>query len=124
MQYAAVATQEALEDAKWYPDKLGEREMTVSLELSFAFDREQIIIASRVSVLAPALAASRTSTILAFPSMNLYASRISSRCSVAEFDQDKGTEESLSILHTAPTYKPCRWTYINQVRLQSQHLLA
>ena len=38
MQYAAVATQEALEDAKWYPDKLGEQEMTVSLEPSFAIN--------------------------------------------------------------------------------------
>ena len=56
--------------------------------------------------------------------MNLYASRMCSRSSLAEFDQEKGTEESLSILHTASAHQSRRWTYLNQVRLQSQHLLA
>ena len=124
MQYAAVATQEALEDAKWYPEKSRDREMTVSVELSFAFATEQIITAPRVSVLVLELAALRRSSILAFPSTNLYASRISSSCSVAKVDQEKGTEESLSVLRTASTHQPCRWAYLDQVRLQSQHLLA
>ena len=93
MQYAAVATQEALEDAKWFPDRLGEREMTVSLEPSSALIIEQIINAPRVSVSDLVLAVSRTSTILALPSMNLYASRLSSRRSEERLTKRKGPKK-------------------------------
>jgi hypothetical protein len=67
MQYAAITTDEALQDANWYPEDPKDQEMTVCAISTFNVSNRRLLQIQRVSVLGPESALSKMSTIPVWP---------------------------------------------------------